>query len=328
MKQVGSSIRLIRIREMLYNETDIDKHLSTKQIMKALEKEGIFATRQTLYKDIKLLQKFGVAVEMKKSTANEYYIADKDFDRHELHILVDAVQAAAFITEKKTAELLDKIYAMGGLLKDDIKKSNIVKLNIIKSENERIYYNIDSIIEAIGKKKKISFLYFEYTYQKRKKYRDGKKPYSASPLGTILWDGHYYLLAHSDKYLTVVTYRIDRMDEVSVTDEPIKSDIDVDLAKYPVSAFDMYGGRVENVYMKLKEEKLVQVIMDKFGRDIKFTKVDSGGFEFHTDVQISDRFFAWIVSFKGGIEILAPSNVLDEFHSFVKDTYSTFSEKQ
>ena len=32
----------------------------------------------------------------------------------ELRILIDAVQAASFITEKKTLELVDKIAALGG----------------------------------------------------------------------------------------------------------------------------------------------------------------------------------------------------------------------
>ena len=60
---------------------------------------------------------------------NQIYIEDRSFSVPELKILIDAVQAASFITDKKTAELIDKIAELGGTHKADILKSNMVCFN-------------------------------------------------------------------------------------------------------------------------------------------------------------------------------------------------------
>lgn len=45
----------------------------------------------------------------------------------------------------------------------------------VKTMNEKIYYNVDTIHQAIAEKKQILFKYFEYTVDKRKRYRhEGK----------------------------------------------------------------------------------------------------------------------------------------------------------
>ncbi len=64
--------------------------------------------------------------------AKGYCIEDRSFSVPELKILIDAVQAASFITGKKTAELIDKIAELGGSHKAEILKSNMVCFNTRK----------------------------------------------------------------------------------------------------------------------------------------------------------------------------------------------------
>lgn len=91
---------------------------------------------------------------------NYYYMCSGDFDEAELRILMDSVQAASFVTEKKTRKLTEKIASQAGERKAELLKRNITEFNVVKHSNEEIYYNVDKIQRAIIQKNKIEFLYF------------------------------------------------------------------------------------------------------------------------------------------------------------------------
>ena len=86
----------------------------------------------------------------------------------EIRILIDAVNAASFITPKKTVELVGKVAALGGSHRGEIMKSETKIYNTTKHSNEYIYYNINEIELAITLKKKASFYYFDYNEKKEK----------------------------------------------------------------------------------------------------------------------------------------------------------------
>jgi len=84
----------------------------------------------------------------------------------ELKLLADAVQSSKFITQNKTQQLIKKLEGL-------ISKHDAGKLrrqfhiqNRIKNMNESIYYNVDSLHEAISEGKKVSFKYFYYNIYK------------------------------------------------------------------------------------------------------------------------------------------------------------------
>ena len=65
-------------------------------------------------------------------------------------------------------------------------KRNITISERIKPHNEHIYYFVDAINEAINEKRKISFLYFEFSAAKRRELKNGGMPYVFSPY-TLTW---------------------------------------------------------------------------------------------------------------------------------------------
>ena len=88
-----------------------------------------------------MLNNFGYEVLCEKSPGkpNCYCVADRSFDVPELRILMDAVQAASFVTPSKTEVLLDKIADLGGSHRAELLQSNIVRFNTTKSTNENIF---------------------------------------------------------------------------------------------------------------------------------------------------------------------------------------------
>lgn len=165
--------------------------MSTQELIKKLAESGIEVDRKILYGDIKLLNNFGYEVMTHRSSSNEYYVADRKFDVPELHILMDAVRAASFITQRKTDDLIGKIAQLAGSRKAEIIKRNIVEFETAKSINENIYYSVYEIASAIEEKNKITFSYFDYDTKRKKVYRKDKsdlnknKVYIVNPLATV-----------------------------------------------------------------------------------------------------------------------------------------------
>ena len=111
-KENFSKIKLLKIWEILKQESDEDHPLSTGELLARLEKNGVACDRKTLYQDIAALNSFGYEVICKRGQhSNSYYVVDRSFDVPELRVLIDAVQAASFITERKTAEPVNGSFA-------------------------------------------------------------------------------------------------------------------------------------------------------------------------------------------------------------------------
>ena len=102
-------IKLLKIWEILSRDTDENNPMPTPVLIEKLAECGIEVDRKILYSDIKLLNDFGYEVMCRRSSSNEYYVEDRKFNIPEIHILMDAVRAAGFITEKKTDELISNI---------------------------------------------------------------------------------------------------------------------------------------------------------------------------------------------------------------------------
>ena len=81
----------------------------------------------------------------------------------------------------------------------------------VKSENEKGYYIVDAINEAINVGVKISFYYSELNGKKKEVLRNDVKLYTVSPFNLIWDDDYYYLIGYCDERESVRTYRVDQI---------------------------------------------------------------------------------------------------------------------
>ena len=319
-------IRPLKIWEILQRETDEDHPMGTEELRAKLFEFGIDAHRTTIYEDIKLLNECGYEIMSRRGRSNQYYVMDRKFSNPEIHILLDAVQAASFITDKKTTELVDKITQLAGSQKGLVLKKNIVQFNTAKSSNESIYYNVNEIVTAINNRQKIIFLYFDYDNNHNRVYRRDGHHYVVSPFATVFDDGHYYLVIYDKRYNKMTNYRIDRMDKVEsieeLADMPPES-LGFDIANYKKSLFGMFSGETTEVTIEA-HKSLIDAIFDLFGEK---TRIISNGEEtvrFTVDVQVSPLFFGWCCSFGEKVKLLGPDNVVEqlkEYTASVKEQY-------
>ena len=318
---------MLKIWEMLCRETDENHPMPSTTIIKKLEDMGISCDRRTLYKDIDALNENGYEVLCNRSRQNEYYVLERNFDNAELHILIDAIQAASFVTEEKTKELVNKIASLSGEKKAEVLKSNTVAFNTVKSTNERIYYSVNEIITAIENKKKIEFYYFGYNTDHQKVYRKDKKKYTVNPYATIFSNDSYYLLCYHDNHEGMTHYRIDRMDTVRITDEPITKRADLkkfDIKKHKKQVFNMFAGEHTNVTIRI-DKVLIDAIYDKFGTGVKMKMVSENEAEFTAEVQISPAFIGWCISFGNKLHVISPNEVVETIKNQIEELKNLYN---
>ena len=156
MSENSTKIKLLKLYEILRAETDEEHPISRVELCRRVHESGVPCHVRTLSRDIATLNKCGYEVcSFKKDHEKFYYLPDNDFSIPELKILIDAVQAANFVTEKKTTELIEKIAMLGGSHRKELLKRNMAYFNSRKHSNECILYNIDGIETAIRGKGKV-----------------------------------------------------------------------------------------------------------------------------------------------------------------------------
>lgn len=323
-------IKLLKILEILRQETDEDHPMNTQTLLQKLADQGIACDRRTLPLDIQVLNDYGYEVLINKQVgfSTEYCIVDRSFDVPELRILMDAVQAACFITPKKTDMLLDKIAELGGSHRAELLKGNSIEYNTTKHSNETIYYTIDTIETAIALGKKIAFRYFDYNTKKEKVFRKEGKLYYVNPISMVYTMDNYYLICYDD-YHPINHYRIDRMADVIMKQYDIKKTDAVknfDMTVHHKSVFGMYIGEPQKVRFEANV-RLVDAIIDKFGEDIQLTDLDEGRTSFEAVVQISPQFLGWALSFGKDLKVLGPKTVVEKLQEYVASLSELYQQK-
>lgn len=101
-RNAEQKIRLLVLYDILHKETDTEHQLSAKELIDKLASYGIQATRQTVYDDIKMLNAFGYEIITAHGRNNRYFVGDRTFELPEVQVLLHAVGAAKFLTEKKS----------------------------------------------------------------------------------------------------------------------------------------------------------------------------------------------------------------------------------
>ena len=109
-----------------------------------------------------MLNQYGYEIHHEKVKSHYYWLTDRIFNVPEIKILIDAVQAANFISEEKTVDLTAKLASLAGHNQAEILQRGIIFQDSNKQQNKYIYYNVDALYTAISAQKQASFVYYDY----------------------------------------------------------------------------------------------------------------------------------------------------------------------
>lgn len=138
---------------------------------------------------------------VKRCTVTLYHFLER-----QQKLLLDAVASSKFITERKSERLIAKLLTLINAYNTARLRRHLHPAGRVKSDNEKGYYIVDAINEAIDNKHKISFFYTDYNGSKQ------RFSYIVSPY-SLIWNGdYYYVIGHCDSHNKIQTFRLDRID--------------------------------------------------------------------------------------------------------------------
>lgn len=320
-KGENQKLKLLYLRDFLL-ETDEDHPITMEDILARLSALGVDAERKSIYTDMQALRMYGMDIELKKlGRSAAYYLKSRLFEPAELKTLVDSVQAAKFLSEKKSFKLIKKLASLSSRHEAELLNRQIYVQNRDKSQNETIFHSVDTIHSAIADNVQIRFRYWQYGVDKKPVYRHSGKNYMVSPYA-LIWDNeNYYLIAYDSESGLCKHYRVDKMSGIAKTD--LQRDGRevfgmLDLAVYTKRNFSMFAGEDAEVTL-LCENRMIGVIIDRFGRSVSVTRQGSDSFIVRVKVSVSPQFFGWLSSLEGGVRLTAPAEVVEQYRAHLEN---------
>lgn len=164
-KAPNQKYKLFYILELLRSESDEKHPVTMPQIISYLKQNGIHAERKSVYSDMEALQILGYDVVCQKNPAG-YYLGSREFELAELKLLVDAVQASKFITQKQSRNLIEKLEHFTSRHEAKRLQRHVCVNDRVKTENLSSLYLIDDIHHAMHENQPVSFVYCEWNQNK------------------------------------------------------------------------------------------------------------------------------------------------------------------
>jgi predicted DNA-binding transcriptional regulator YafY len=197
-------------------------------------------------------------------------------------------------------------------------------------ENSPLFFTIEILDEAIQKRKMVAFQYTEYGLDKKPRPRVSEsgepREYEVSPYQLAATDGRYYLICNKRHTDGVSNYRVDRIINIRILDEPVTPlnklpgmAQGLDLQKHMAEHIYMFAG--ESVRVKFRAKRsITDDILDWFGKDAIFS--DASGDEVTAAVRVNEHaMFYWAMQYGEHMRILEPSGLRDRVRDAARSVY-------
>lgn len=314
MKRENQKCKILVIRDLLL-ETDELHPLTVADILAKLKERGVEAERKSVADDLLALSDYGMDIEsVAVGKRKGYYLASRTFEPAELKMLVDSVQAAKFISPKKTRGLIKKLATLSSRGEAALLRRQLYMTDRGKTENESVFYNIDAIHGAIAEDREITFVYWQYDLNKKRVPRKSGARYCVSPFALVWDDEFYYLIAYDASDARIKHYRVDKMNRITIGETPRKGKETfdtLDMSAYTSRNFSMFAGEEADVVLDC-DEALIGVIVDRFGTGVSVHPNETG-FTAFVKVAVSEQFFGWVAALGGAVRIVSPQPVREQF---------------
>lgn len=352
------------VLQYLLKNTDEDHPVSARDIIDYLADFGIYAERRSIYRDIQEINEVMYALDNDCTIAfaseaiaedadseekiivydperKGFYAQRRNYEPIDIRLLAECVHASKFVSNETEHKLID---ILCNLVSDEQAvqiRRDVEVVGRVKTTNERIYYSINTIYDALSREQygkrhepeQITFKYLTYNISDMKQIeRRNGKVITVSPYKLIMNDGNYYLLAYESRSRKFWPYRIDRMRDVRPTGIPregAEAYDKIDVANYTRRVFSMYSGKKQRVKL-LFINRLLDTAVERFGRrgdiqdDYRFVNIapiysqyDDGHFTVEATVEVSDQFFGWLLGFGRRVRILEPEAVRLDFKNYL-----------
>lgn len=326
----NSKLKLLRIYDILCEKSDEEHPLSASDISAELSLFGINSERKSVYSDISVLQSYGYDIIKVSQPKKGFYVGDRDFQIAEVRLLIDAVQSAKFITEHKTEELISKIEKRLSRYQREMLSKQVYVDHRNKNGNEKIYYTIDSLSQAITEKKKVRIHYIKRRIETGERPKNEEHVYIVTPYALIWSNDYYYLVCNNNKYDNLMHLRIDKIISTKVLSDDGRPISEVskyknafDAADYASKVFNMYSGSPERISL-ICANSLWDTVRDRFGEDVMVIERTNETFTIATTAALSEGLTAWILQYADRMKVESPRSLKDEVLEKARATVAAY----
>lgn len=315
------------ILDILKEYSDEDHKLTQQEIIRLLKHNyDMECDRRSVKNNILYLKELGYEISMDGG----YYLMEREFEDAELRMLIDSVLFSNQLTHKQAKNLIEKLEKQSNRY-FNAKVSHINNLpNLQHADNKQMLYALDTVNEAISKRKKISFIYSDYGTD-FKLHPRREEPYIVNPYQMVANLGRFYLVGNYDKYDNITHYRLDRMTCVKMLDDKVKPQNEIADFK---NGFNLPKHMAEHVYMFSGESVRIKFIatkdsmnelIDWFGKD--FSVIEERETEIVVSLSCNQKAFTyWALQFGPYVEVLEPKELREELAEFSKGMYEKYSQ--
>lgn len=254
-----------------------------------------------------------------------FRVRQRHYDYTDIQLLAESIYASKFLSEAQAKRLINVVCEFVSEHQEKTIKHNAFLTDRVKTNNSNVLSNIEKINNAMEMDKsgkKISFKYLQASINnlnQQVERRQGQR-YEVSPYALLINDSNYYLLAYNDYVKNMRTYRVDRMKDIRIIDEPREGKevfSKINLKSYTQRTFGMFGGKQELITLRFINP-LLDTVVDRFGKKgILYNIVDENHFSITAPIEISDQFYGWVLGFGKKVKILSPQKVVDEFAAYM-----------
>ena len=204
---------------------------------------------------------------------------------------------------------------------------NVDVENRLKADNEKIYYIMEALNDAINASKKVSFQYFTYNVRKEQKLKYDGYTYVFSPY-KLIWNGdYYYVVGFSEKHKGIGSFRVDRIVRCPkiLDDDAVQPPKNFDMNVYLNSMFRMYNGQRKQIELVCSND-VMDAIIDKFGKEVTVLANDMQSFRAIVNTAVGRVFYSWVFGFAGKVTIKSPEDVKKSYAIMVKQAAQALIE--
>ena len=321
----------IYILEILEKHANEKHRLKQMDIIRYLEEEyEVKVHRNTLSTYLAELRENGYI----KGERSIYKV--NKFDDHELRLLIDGVLFGQHIPSQDAKKLINKLKGMSELgLKNRVKNIHYVE-GMNRTQNERLYENIDKIDEAIQRNRKIKVV--QCRYRKDKKLAPKDYALIVNPYQLVTEKSRYYLICYVESEGSpyhgkdMENLRIDRFWSVEILDEPAMDVRKVPgyergfrLDEYMKEHIYMWSGKSERVTLRIKTRNIGDFI-DWFGTDFSVRKQNDDYMEVSIIVNVQ-AIKLWALQYSRLATVLKPKELRDEMRQLIENMQEAYRDE-
>ena len=355
-RQDNQKMKAYLVLRLLQKNTDFNNLMTSAKIAELLDGYGVSAQEKSIQRDIKAIN---AALEVEDAILNgddytikdaaKYVAEDKEirsivyrsasttnrgyyFQREDgyfefIRLLLESVYASKFIN-KKDSDYLKK-YILKDVNKFDIKRLDHISpiVNKSKTKNSQVFDNVKVLSDAITAKCKVEFNYNYYyipegANKPKLKYGRKDEKYIVSPYHLLINEGNYYLICFDEKNQKKWTYRIDRMENVSLRSDEKRAGAehfyDFNANEYAKTNFSMFEGK--NGFITIKfVNTCMNAVVEKIGTDnITYKNFDRDHFTVTMGTGINEQFYGWLCTFGNRAQVIEPEAQVAAFKDYIK----------